>query len=98
MQVENFKRAKEIEQMLQECYKRRDELLAIEKSDAQIKAFSITSYRNSSNSWPSFKIEDSSRIDKQPEFVKIVMMASVFTLRAAYEKEIKKLEEEFEKL
>ena len=90
MNTDQFNRANEIAAEIKKLANSRDKLKVIEVSGAQ--SITLDPYGN-------HPIVEISRIqDDAPEQVRILLKNSVHLMRLAYEDEIKKLEEEFEKL
>lgn len=97
MTADQWKRAQEITQQLANLYEKRKSLVGVENSETEIVGFSIQC-RDSGGYYAGYSIPDPTVMATQPEYARIVMKATVSILRVAYDREIKKLETEFEAL
>lgn len=98
MTIDQWKRAGEITTQLRELYTLRERLIAIEKLGEEGAKMLIRLKAETGSHIDIFEIDSYPKWERQPEWIKMIHKAFVVTLREAYDKEIKKLEQEFEAL
>lgn len=94
MIYDQFKKADAIVAQLKELYERQKQLKAV--SDGKIASFEIQCMRGDKGEYPAYKIENLGHMQKQTELIQIFMQAAVLSLLSAYDREIQRLEKEFE--